>query len=202
MSHLATAVPNCHELPMMHISILSVEQNRPWTLLAPPTSTKQPASTKRSSSKDTPYPLYVDASSATYALFHSVRLPLSLIDHSSPECAPESPFIADPDDIPPSDTLPILPLSSTTLIHVPTDGGYTSISMLHIHLLHTAKSPTSSLTIPDTETHREITHNYYELMVLAAAKWRFDCNACLPLHLGALHIMYMALGRGDLEQRA
>jgi len=193
-------VLNCNELPMTHVSVVSVEQNLPWTFLAPQISAKQPTNPKRFSSKETPYPFYVDASSATHALFHSTPQPLSLIDRFSRECAPEPSFIPDADEVTPSDTLPIFPLSSTTLIHVPKDGGYASISMLHIHLLHTAKSLTSSLSIPDMETHKEITRNYYELTVLAAAKWRFDANACLPLHLGALHVMYMALGRGDLEQ--
>jgi len=147
-----------------------------------------------------PCPFYIDASSATYALFHTTRLPLSPIDPPSRDGVIEPSFIPDENDLPPSNTLPILPLSSTTLIHVPVDASYASITMLHIHLLHTTKSPTSSLTIPDTQTHKEITHNYHELVVLAAARWRFDTSTCLPLHLGALHVMYMALGRGDLEQ--
>jgi len=134
---------------MTHVSVVSVEQNLPWIFLAPKISMKQPTIPKRSSSKETPCPFYVDASSITHALFHSTPQPLSLIDCSSRECTPERSFIPDADEVPSSDTLPIMPLSSTTLIHVPMDVGYTSISMLHIHLLHTVKSPTSSLTIPD-----------------------------------------------------
>jgi mediator of RNA polymerase II transcription subunit 13 len=199
MSHLASVVPTCHEIPMMHVSVLSVEQNHPWTFIAPQTSTKPSVAPKRTLTKETPCPFYIDAS-LTYALFHATRFPLSLIDPSSRDGVVEPSFVPDENDFTPSDTLPILPLSSTTLIHAPADAGYTSISMLHIHLLHTTKSPTSSLTISDTETHKEITNNYHELVVLAAARWRFDMSTCLPLHLGALHVMYMALGRGDLEQ--
>lgn len=199
MSHLKTVLPTCHELPMTHVSVLCVEQNLPWTFVAPQICLKQAPMPKRSSSKETLCPFYVDASSATYALFHNTRLPLSPTDHPSYE-SPEPSFIPDADDLPTSETLPILPLSSSTLIHVPSDAGYTSISMLHIHILHTAKSPASSLTLPDVETHKEITHNYHELNILAAARWKFDASTCLPLHLGALRVMYMALRRGDLEQ--
>jgi mediator of RNA polymerase II transcription subunit 13, fungi type len=196
ISHLAIAVPTSHDLPMIHVSVLSVERNLPWAFIAPPASAKEPIIPKRPSTKETPRPFYIDAS-MTFALTHTARFPLSIIDSSSDDAAHEFTFIPDADDLPPSDDLLLLPLSTTTLIHVPVNASYTSISMLHLHLLHTVKSPTSSLTIPDTETHKEITHNYHELIVLAAARWRYDAKAYLPLHLGALHVMYLALGRGD-----
>lgn len=194
--HLTSAVPTCHELPMMHVSVLSVEQNLPWTFIAPQTSAKPPPVAQRPSSKERSNPFFVDVSSLSHALFPRLVTPLS---HSTYDSVYEPSFIPDTDELPASDNLTILPLSTTTVIRTPADQGYSSISMLHIHLLHSTKSPTSSFALSNTENHREITFNYHELAVLAAARWRLDANPILPLHLGALEVMNMVLGRGDVE---
>lgn len=181
---------------MVHASVLAVEQGHPWAFIAPKPCMGRLEGSKRSTPKDTSRPLYVDASAGTYAIFPST--PLALPTSSS---APELSFIPSTQDAPLSSTLPLLPLSSTALIRSPADGGYTAISTLHIHLLYTLRSPHSSLDIPDSETHREITHNFYELSVLAAARWKLDthADAVLPLHLSALQVMCHVLGRGDVE---
>jgi mediator of RNA polymerase II transcription subunit 13 len=69
--------------------------------------------------------------------------------------------------------------------------------MLQIHLLHTASSSHSTMRIPDTDTHVEITKNYHELAQLARYRWRMDVNPILPFHLAALEAMQVALDRGD-----
>jgi len=145
-----------------------------------------------------PGAMFIDSSS-TYALFPTHPMPLFPDNQYLRPGGPEPSFISDENDLPPFDTLPAYPLSSTTLIHSPAETGYTSISMLHIHFLHVAKSPNSSLTISDTVTHREITRNYYELAVLGTARWKFHTNVILPLHLGALEVMCSALMKGDLD---
>jgi mediator of RNA polymerase II transcription subunit 13 len=183
---------------MMHASVISVEQDLPWTFVVPQSDTKFPPTTKPHLSKDMSGPIFIDGSSATYALFHST--PLSPVNQFHHVGGSEPSFISDEEDLLPSKTLPILPLSSTTLIRNSANRGYSSISMLHIHLLHIAKSPGSSLTIPDAQTHKEITRNYHELAVLAAARWQLHANAILPFHLGALEVMNSALLRaGDLD---
>lgn len=192
---LASTVPNCPELPMMHVFLLVVEANNPWTFISPHHS-KRPPISKPSSGKEQLGSFYVDASSATFSVSSISPMPLST---NSRDTLSETSFIPDTDDLLPSDTLPILPLSTMTLIHSPADAGYTNISMLHIHILHSIKSPLSSNTISDSETHKDIAHNYHELAVLAKARWRLDSNPVLPLHLGALEVMYMALGTDELD---
>lgn len=194
-SQLESSVPDCPELPMMHVFLLVVDPNNPWTFVSPYHS-KRPPISKPSSGKEQQGSFYVDASSATYSVSSTSPIPLST---NTRDTLSETSFIPDIDDLPHSDTLPILPLSTMTLIHAPADAGYTDISMLHIHILHSIKSPLSSDTIPDSETHKDITHNYHELAVLAKARWRLDSNPVLPLHLGALEVMYMALGTDELD---
>lgn len=180
---------------MMHVFLLVVEANSPWTFISPHHAKRLPVC-KPSSGKEQLGSFYVDASSATYSV--SSVTPM-LLSTSSCDPLSETSFIPDADDLPPSDTLPILPLSTMTLIHSPADASYTNISMLHIHILHSIKSPLSSNTVADSETHKEITYNYHELAVLAKAKWNLASNPVLPFHLGALEAMYMALGTDELD---
>jgi len=180
---------------MMYVSVLSIERNLPWIFIAPEIGVKRPPTTKLN--KETSGLMFVDASHATYALFPTPSTPLFHVDEFLQPDGSDPSFISDEDF--PSDKLPVLPISSTALIYSPTDIHFTSVNMLHIHLLHVAKSSSSSLSIPDTETHREITRNYHELAVLAAARWKLHANAMLPLHLGALEVMCSALRKEDLN---
>jgi len=184
---------------MIHVSVLSVGRNLPWTFITPQVNSTKPSPiVKCHSSKETSGVMFVDASSSTYALFPTNIMPLFSDNQYLHAGGSEPSFISDDDHLPLSDTLPVNPLLSTTLVHSPVDAGYTSISMLHIHFLHVIKSPSSSLTIPDTETYKEITRNYYELAVLGGARWKLHASAILPLHLGALEVMCSALMKGDL----
>jgi hypothetical protein len=99
------------------------------------------------------------------------------------------------------------PLRSTTLVRVPGDAGFMSITMLHLYQLHAARSHRSSLAgaagalaDEDTDTLWDVCQNYHELAVLARSQW-LRANPILPLHLGALEIMDRALRGRDLTQR-
>jgi len=106
-------------------------------------------------------------------------------------------FVRDLDDTPICD-LSVRALSTATIIRVPADTDYTSISMLRVHLLQSIKSPLSSLNAADEETHLDIIHNFHELAVLAGARWRLDkINPILPFHLAALDVIDEALA-GEL----
>ncbi|KAJ7125409.1 mediator complex subunit 13 C-terminal-domain-containing protein [Mycena epipterygia] len=100
MSFLEKAVPACTALPDVHVTLMSVEPDAPWTFLppegppkaaptplpTPPANTKlhpslppKPMARMPSSSSSSKAPsLYIDVSSTTYALFPKRNLPLSL----------------------------------------------------------------------------------------------------------------------------
>ena len=181
---------------MVHVFLLVVEANNPWTFISPHHAKRPPAS-KPSSGKEQLGAFYVDTSSAIYSVTSVTPM---LLSTSGCDTLSETSFIPDTDDLPPFDALPILPLSTMTLIHSPADNSYTNISMLHIHILYSIKSPLSSNTISESETHKDIAHNYHELAVLAKAKWKLASNPVLPLHLGALELMHMALGTDEFDQ--
>jgi len=196
MIHLSTAVSACQELSMMHVSLLSVDPDMPWTFLAPQ-NTKRPTNTRRASSKDKLGSIFVDSSASTYTLFSTSRIPLSSAIPSSRDLGAEPCYVPEADEVAVCENVGILPLSTSTLIRVPSQTGHTFISMLHIHLLHTIKSPSSSLEVGDKETHADITKNYHDLAVLTGCRWKMDVNPILPFHLAAVEAMRVALDRGD-----
>ena len=126
----------------------------------------------------------------TYAVYPAIRIPLpSPPAHSWAECS----LIPDDEGAATTETTcPILPIRSTVLLYVPFKRAGSSCSTLHIHFLHSCKSPGSSLLIPDDVTYQEITRNYYELAVLASLQGPFE-DPILPLHLSALESMHDAL---------
>jgi mediator of RNA polymerase II transcription subunit 13 len=97
----------------------------------------------------------------------------------------------------------LMPLSTTTLIHVPASSSLASIRMTHIHLLctfhshsYTHSSQVSSCPVPDNQQlHKDITKNYHELAVLAKLRWKLAGNPVLPFHLAAVDNMRMSLDR-------
>jgi len=93
--------------------------------------------------------------------------------------------------------LAFIPRSTSTLIRIPNTPSLTSISMLHIYLLHTLQSPhSSSLSLPDeSKLHFAITQNFHDLAVLSKIRWNLDANPLLPFHLAAVDAMRISLDR-------
>jgi len=93
--------------------------------------------------------------------------------------------------------LAFIPRSTSTLIRIPNTPSPTSISMLHIYLLHTLQSPhSSSLSLPDeSKLHVAITQNFHDLAVLSKIRWNLDANPLLPFHLAAVDAMRISLDR-------
>ena len=173
------------EISPIHISLLSVASDASWTLLPPMT----PSPGLSALAKAAPSMRFQDVSSTTYALIHSV--PVTLF---SP-LPIDSPFVIE-NAVPEQDEvvapgIGIRPLSTATLIRVPADTDYTSVSMLRVHLLLTLKSSGSHLHISDEDTHLDIIHNYHELAVLGDARWKLGTKATsiLPIHLSCLEVM-------------
>ncbi|KAH7912441.1 mediator complex subunit 13 C-terminal-domain-containing protein [Hygrophoropsis aurantiaca] len=176
-----------------------VDQDPSLTIIRHAGNSIHPSPPKRSPSKDLIKPVYLDAASVTYALYPSTRIPL-LSHLSSVPNACDSCFVPDCEDIPLSDTLRMLPISTSILIRPSVGAGSPSPTILHTHLLHTYKSPNSSSSISDDTTLKDITHNYYELSVLGGIMFSQLEHSILPLHLQALEIMHNALRQGDIEQ--
>ncbi|KIJ70634.1 hypothetical protein HYDPIDRAFT_172404 [Hydnomerulius pinastri MD-312] len=193
--HLSAAVPLCHDLPPFQVTVLSVDQNISWSLMQHRTTDAgQQTPPRRPPSKDITKSIYMDmTTTTTYAVYPTVRIPLP----SPPTYQwADSSFVPDSEGASPSDASPILPISSTILLHTPSKRTSSAYSALHIHLLHSCRSPGSSLTIPDNVTHQEITRNYHELAVLASLHGPLG-HPLLPFHLAALEMMHDALRQED-----
>ncbi|KAH9052639.1 mediator complex subunit 13 C-terminal-domain-containing protein [Lactarius vividus] len=194
---LDTSIPSCKELPMVHVSLVCVEVNTTWTFIAPHGDAKRSTSESRSSRSSTGGTM-IDASSVTYRLSHGAQMDLLSPSFSAGDFESAHSCIPDFSDVgPPPYERHLRPLRSATLIRVPATADVTSITMLHLHQLHSTWSPNSSLTLSDTDTLQDVCRNYHELSVLARARW-LRANPILPFHFGALDIMDRAL-RGSLS---
>ncbi|KAF9643307.1 hypothetical protein BDM02DRAFT_3191865 [Thelephora ganbajun] len=169
----------------IHVSLLSVVSDASWTLLSP----ANPSQGFSGLSKATPSMRFQDTSSTTYALIHTTPVtlfsPLSTgTSFAIENTVPELDEVVAPG-------ISIRPLSTATLIRVPTDTDYTSVSMLRVHLFLTLKSAGSHLHISDEDTHLDIIHNFHELTVLGDARWNLGAraNPILPFHLSCLEVM-------------
>ncbi|KAF9224428.1 hypothetical protein BS17DRAFT_879901 [Gyrodon lividus] len=195
--HLSAASPLCRDLPPFQVTVLSVDQNISWSLMQHHrSSTEQQALPRRAAGKDLSKSFYMDLTTATtYTIYPTIRIPLP-----SPPIHKwaNSSFVPDSEGASTIDTSPVLPISSTILLHAPLKRTSFAYSALHIHLLYSCKSPGSSLTISDDITHQEITRNYHELAVLASLQGPFGYSL-LPLHLAALETMHDALRQEDTE---
>ena len=190
--HLSATLSSCRELAPFHVTILSVDQSISWafTQLCQPNGHSTPS--RRSAGKDSlSKSLYMDVITATtYAIYPTIRIPLS---SSSAYPWADCSFVPDQEGLAtPETTCPILPIRSTILLYVPFKHAGPSCSTLHVHFLHSCKSPGSSLLVSDDVTYQEITRNYYELAVLASLQGPFG-YPILPLHLAALESMQDAL---------
>jgi mediator of RNA polymerase II transcription subunit 13 len=172
----------------MHVSILCVEHNVPWSFLEGQYDIQSSSVTTTSRNLSKELPLFVDISTSTYAM-PAVSFPLP----PALDLAGDLHYIPDLDNNSPQiPTLSIRSLSSTALLRLST---YTPNSplMIRIHFLHIFKSPRSSLVIPDGQTHRDVTRNYYQLALLADIRWRLGDKTQLPFHLAAIDTMRTAL---------
>ncbi|KAH7921710.1 hypothetical protein BV22DRAFT_1176335 [Leucogyrophana mollusca] len=197
-NHLSTAASSPCDLPPFQATVLCVDRDMSWTTVQQVGSLSHQSS-KRSPSKDLPKPVYLDTASATYALYPSTRIPVPT-PPSSTQNGIDASFVPDCEDVPLYDTLHMLPISTAILVRPPVEVVHPLPTILHIHLLHTWKSPNSSFSISDNSMLREITRNFYELSVLGGFMFNLQEHPILPLHLEALEIMHDALRQGDIEQ--
>ncbi|KAH6915454.1 mediator complex subunit 13 C-terminal-domain-containing protein [Coprinopsis sp. MPI-PUGE-AT-0042] len=174
----------------MHIFVTAAEYETAWAIIEPkyrsPTSpsrtSKIPSSAKQ---------IYTDCSSTVYAIHPASRLsiasrpPVCPRSRLSDVTAPHAPIMPHP--------LPALPQATTVLLSAHSHFPDKPVDMLHIHLLYSFHSHSTTSSVPDdTTTHLDLTQNFFELAVLASAR-RVTCALSpanlLPLHLIAVESM-------------
>lgn len=180
-------------LPALHVTLLATCLDTPWNFLAPnKQSAKTPLSPPRTP-KHTSGLHFTDSTATTYAVHSSGTGLFYLVDDFDQEMT----FITGTEDKPSEDELPIRALHTSTLIRVPSGTDFNHISMLHLYLMHSTRSPHSSASITDKVTLEEVAHNYNDLAVLSRLRWRLHADPILPFHLAALEVMASALVRGE-----
>ncbi len=211
-SHLENGAYEPTEMGPVHVSIVSVDPSTPWMFTSRPdfdfsaphlkTVGRSVSMSSSKSSKSTSNPVFMDVSSTTYALFQHSPLPVSVPPTPS-DMGLDTRHIPDPSPTHGGDadsasmdlgheeyphTLPLVPHASSTLIRVPSSGAPT---MLHVHLLHKIRSVGCAYPAADyQQLLRDITHSYFALSVLSAAKRGVrGANPILPYHLAAVEAM-------------
>lgn len=165
--HLTVYVEVFRQLPPLHVSLVCVDPESTWSFLAPSTTstTRSPHKTPGTKAQS----IYSDISSTTYAIYPTIRMPIShpisqgdvgisqsyiaespCLNSSSEPPSPKPASKYDPQrsyNIPPDAPLeyephPItfLPLYTSLLVTVPQSQSTTSITTTSIHLLRTSHS--------------------------------------------------------------
>ncbi|KAI0366220.1 hypothetical protein BV20DRAFT_952767 [Pilatotrama ljubarskyi] len=170
VSHLDSVVSMSSEVPPIHVTLLAVDNENPWTFLAPPEigpldiirRNSAPAVSPRASPRSS-HAIFSDASCATYALSSPSTFtfyPAYTTDRSS-KCISASlipgssdlPYIPDLDDdsdapshqLPPADTLRVP--AWRTVVCAPSMMDHTSVSTIGIFQLHVTRSLRSTYEI-------------------------------------------------------
>ena len=166
------------------------DPNRPWMFLPPEqlTAQKAPKSPPRAN-KHTSGSVFHDVSATTLLIQHSSPTALSLDDGSG--SPPAYHHIPDAEEETPITTTIVRPISSASLIRIPAGTDYTSVSTLHLHLLHVHSY--SSFMTTGRPTLDALAQNYHDLSLLARLRWKLTANPVLPFHLAALEVMSSAV---------
>lgn len=178
----------------IQVSFLSVDQNNPWHLFAKPSDVEAWSSPAARGPKSTGN-IALDISSATFALHFNKPMPMAPKTHDGATVDHLS--LVDSKECPSLDELGVLPIATSTLVHVPSQMDYTCISMLHLHFLYLSRSSRSTSTLGNEDIQQEVTRNFYELKVLAQARWGPLGSHDLPLHIAALEVMLTTLDDPD-----
>ncbi|KAI0027383.1 hypothetical protein K488DRAFT_90914 [Vararia minispora EC-137] len=200
VEHLEDVVLERQELPMVHVSLISVDPDTSWTFVAQPSARPAPASGINRTSKTNAGAVLADTSLVTHFISHPFRLDFLPPPSYDPSALP---YVPDPTDLPvlPPARCPMRPLQTATLVHCPPSSDVTMTSMLHLHLLHAFQSQRS--TISDAQSARtleDVTKSFDRLAMLARAR-SLKASEGLPWHLAALEVMEVALsgsGAGEL----
>lgn len=198
-SHLETTLHAPTTLPT-RVTLVAVEQHNPWYLLAKQSERESWTSSSVRSPRNGGS-VAVDISSTTIVLHPQSSVPMSLRNY--PGAVVGNAHDAEAPDCPATEDLGMLPVATSTLAHIPSQMDHTSIAMLHLHFLHFSQSSHSTSKLGIDEIRREVSRNFFELKVLAQARWGSCGSYNLPLHLAALEVMLTTLdepeGNGSVE---
>jgi mediator of RNA polymerase II transcription subunit 13, fungi type len=197
ITHLASVVPTCKELPMVHVTLLSIDQHSMWSFLAPSREVSNDESEVSSQHQGAGTSLFVDISTTTYMVFSDRSRPTTSTSLCSLEYGSQT-YIPDPDSDAGTTSVDcgILPLATTTLISVPAEGSYDTISMTHLHLFYHIKAEDAEMDAEkEAETPKEIARNYHALSLLNKMR---TGRGDLPWHISAVSAMSSALGRWEV----
>ncbi|TCD69177.1 hypothetical protein EIP91_008473 [Steccherinum ochraceum] len=198
-SHLETTLHAASTLPT-RVTLIAVEQHNPWYLLAKQSERESWTSSSVRSPKNGGS-VAVDMSSTTIVLHSQSSVPLSLRDYAG-ALAEHLPEAEAPDSLPTED-LGMLPVATSTMVHIPSQMDHTAITMLHLHFLYLSQSSRSTSKLGIEEIRREVSRNLFELKVLAQARWGPCGSHNLPLHLAVLEVMLTTLdepeGNGSVD---
>jgi mediator of RNA polymerase II transcription subunit 13 len=193
ISHLDEVFPSRQELPMVHVTLLSVENNIPWAIVDPHGNVDHEQSLPPPKEKEASPTVFIDESATTYVMSPSVRIPVS----ASPctrDITPYLQYIPDPDSDTQStsDALGILPLACTTLVRISPGSTYDGFSMIQMRLLYIVEAQDAEIEDEVDLAGNDIAQNYHELCLLSGMRTGKDV---LPWHLRAVASMGSALGR-------
>ncbi|KZT13177.1 uncharacterized protein LAESUDRAFT_719502 [Laetiporus sulphureus 93-53] len=163
IDHLENVVSTSADIPALHVTLLTVDYEQPWSFLAPSrgplTKSKSPPGSvsARLSPRTQSGAVMIDTSSTTYALFPSTAADptLCLSSHSASSAGVLNRGAADLSFVPDCEGDELLQRhvyarvpSMSSLIHVPARTDHTTISMVNVYQLHIACSPKSSFRRP------------------------------------------------------
>ncbi|EKM59526.1 uncharacterized protein PHACADRAFT_181524 [Phanerochaete carnosa HHB-10118-sp] len=188
-SQLSTAE---HASPPSEVLVLVADHGRPWTFLLPEHAEYQkPPKSPYRVHKQSPGTVLHEISSTSFFVYSGA--PSSLLLDAPYPLSPSHPFVPDVEEECAPPCYIVRPLASATVLRVPTGIDHTSVSMLHIHLLHKTHLP-QLLSLPTEHAAlKDIARNYHDLSVLARHRWKFRANPVLPFHLAALEVISTAL---------
>lgn len=177
----------------MQVSLLSVDQNTPWFVFPTRGDSEAWSSATNRGSKGAGS-VALDVSSTTFAMHSTHPTPVPLTARAS--AVIDQLVLADSKESP-SDDLGLLPLATSTLVHIPSQMDYTFISMLHLHFFFLVQSSRSTATSTIQQVQQAVTRNFHELQVLGLARHGPHGTHNLPLHLAALEAMLTTLDEPD-----
>jgi mediator of RNA polymerase II transcription subunit 13 len=177
--------PKSYSLAEMHISLLSVQTSVPWFFM--PTSFKE--SPQISNASNMKNMVYMDITSTTYFLDLIPGLHAGLFEPILQVSSPTAEDEITPSPLPPLSVGPVPALLTTALVRIPQafPTSPTSPSTTLVHLLHNMASPDSCMHKPLPDHFKDIINSFYDLQVLASARWGEIGNRLgLPIHIAVL----------------
>ena len=153
-SHCGAILRNETTSPL-EVSLLSVDQCNPWYLIAEQSEAEAFSVTANRGTRITAS-IALDMSSTSIALHLNKPMAISL--RTQADTTVEQLSMNDYSSA--EDDSGMLPIATSTLIHIPSQTDYTSTSMLHLHFLYLSRSTHSTSTLTIEDIQRKVTKSF------------------------------------------